>query len=180
MPGEPLAPQAILATEFGVAMMTIRKALKRLEVEGLIHARQGLGTFVRKRSMPTVLIVDNDLRMNNVLSAHARNAGYRFLTATNPDEGLAMLESDPDIVLIFSGVRVATKEAGIHFIMAVHRRWPNIPLIALTEDHDDLAELHGKPEFPMLILPKPAWTHQIERAFQLTMRLENRTNGCKV
>ena len=45
-PGERLAAQHALAQEYGVTVMTLRQALADLEVEGLVHAVKGKGTFV--------------------------------------------------------------------------------------------------------------------------------------
>ena len=45
-PGERLTAQHALAQEYGVTVMTLRQALADLEVEGLVHAVKGKGTFV--------------------------------------------------------------------------------------------------------------------------------------
>jgi DNA-binding transcriptional regulator YhcF (GntR family) len=175
-PGEQLPPQAKLAEEFGVALMTIRQVLNHLQDEGLIYARHGLGTFIKERSIPAILIVDDDAQIHKVLSIHVRNAGYRSITALGPQEGLEALKNDMDIVLVFSDVRMPAKEDGIEFIKLVHRRWPETPLVALTGHVDDLAELHNMPEFPLLVLPKPAMADQIQRALHLAVRLAERTS----
>lgn len=46
-PGEKLPPEAVLSQEFGVSRPVLRAALERLREEGLIHSRQGAGSFVR-------------------------------------------------------------------------------------------------------------------------------------
>lgn len=45
---EPLPEQLALAAEFNTSRMTIQQAMRQLIVEGIIYARQGQGTFVRK------------------------------------------------------------------------------------------------------------------------------------
>ena len=45
---EPLPDQLALAAEFKTSRMTIQQAMRQLIVEGMIYARQGQGTFVRK------------------------------------------------------------------------------------------------------------------------------------
>jgi len=45
-PGERLPSMEQLARQYGVALVTIRSALRLLEQEGLLAARQGSGTFV--------------------------------------------------------------------------------------------------------------------------------------
>lgn len=45
-PGAALGPQRALSRRFGVTLMTLRQGLARLEQDGLIRRRHGLGTFV--------------------------------------------------------------------------------------------------------------------------------------
>ncbi len=45
-PGEQLLSEPKLAKEFGVARATLREAMRTFETQGLIHRRQGVGTFV--------------------------------------------------------------------------------------------------------------------------------------
>jgi GntR family transcriptional regulator len=45
-PGERLPPERELSRMFGVNRMTLRRALMRLELQGLLNRRQGAGTYV--------------------------------------------------------------------------------------------------------------------------------------
>jgi len=76
-PGQRLDNQRRLAAEFGVTLMTLRQALERLERDGLITRRHGLGTFVASP------IVDYDiLRLRTFagdLSAKGERVATRFL-----------------------------------------------------------------------------------------------------
>jgi GntR family transcriptional regulator len=45
-PGQRLPSGRDLATQYGVALMTIQKALATLRSEGLLHSYRGRGTFV--------------------------------------------------------------------------------------------------------------------------------------
>lgn len=51
-PGELMPSEPSLATEFGVARMTVRAAINRLEAEGLIDRIPGRGTFARRGPTP--------------------------------------------------------------------------------------------------------------------------------
>lgn len=46
-PGDRLPGENPLATQYGVAMMTARRALNALKAEGVVEARKGAGVFVR-------------------------------------------------------------------------------------------------------------------------------------
>ncbi len=50
--GDALPSEPALAAEFGVARMTVRAALNRLEADGLISRIPGRGTFARQRPTP--------------------------------------------------------------------------------------------------------------------------------
>lgn len=168
--GAKLPPHTELAAQFGVAPLTVRQVLGRLEEEGLVSREQGRGTFVREHTTPAVLIVDDQEEIRALLRVHVENAGYRVITHGTPADALAALESDSGITLVFSDVRMPNKEDGVEFIRAVRRRWPELPLAVLTGFTDDLAELHGTPEWPILVLSKPVWAHQIQEAMRMALR----------
>jgi CheY-like chemotaxis protein len=154
-----------LARQFGVAAVTVRQVLARLEQEGLLTRQQGRGTFVRAQVAPTVLIVDDDPQMRALLRTYTTRAGHRVVEATGPAEALEILARDRAIALVLSDVRLPGPSDGAAFMRTVKRRWPEVPLAAITTSPDDLAELHGRPECPVLILSKPVWEHQVRDVF---------------
>ena len=170
VPGVRLPAHTDLATEFGVAPLTMRQVLGRLEDDGLVSRQQGRGTFVQAQTAPAVLILGDNPEMRALLRVHVTRAGYRAVTTSGPSDALAALESDPTIALIFSDVRVPTRQEGLDFIRTVRRRWPQIPLAAATGFPEDLAELLGTPECPILILAKPIWAQQVEETLDLVLR----------
>jgi CheY-like chemotaxis protein len=148
----------------------MRQVLAQLEVEGLVSREQGRGTFVRPQAPPAVLIVDDDAAVRTLLGEYVTRAGYRPLPVADTAAGLARLAADASIALVFSDVRVPDTATGIDFIRTVRRRQPTLPLVALTGYPDDLAELHGTPEWPVLVVAKPFWAHQIEEILRLVLR----------
>lgn len=164
--GAKLPPHTELAAEFGISPVTMRRALARLSAEGLVDGKPGRGTVVLERTAPAVLIVEDDLAGRALLHEHVTRAGRRALEAADPDEALALLERDPSIMLVLSDIRMPTPEPGIAFIRTVRRRWPDLPLIAVTAYPSDLAALHGSPEWPVLIIPKPFHARQIHEALR--------------
>src|SRR5579875_663214 len=141
--GSKLPSHTRLAEEFGVAPMTVRQVLVRLEEEGLIIIDHGRGTFVHHQQSPTVLIVDDHDLSRTILRSHVTHGGFRVVEAVSPEQGLAALEEDSSIALVLSDVRMPTPKEGVDFIRLVRRRWPTLPLAAVTGFPDDLAELHG-------------------------------------
>lgn len=51
-PGDRLPAEQALAQEIGAHRLTVRRALEELAREGVLHARQGVGTFVSRRPTP--------------------------------------------------------------------------------------------------------------------------------
>ncbi len=165
-----LPPHTELAVEYGVAPLTMRQVLARLEEEGFVTRKQGRGTFVRAHAPAAVLIVEEATAMRVLLEEHVTRAGYRPIPVVTLFEGLKCLSRDGSISLVFSDIRMTGTENGHTFIRTVRRRWPMLPVVALTEYPDDLAGLHGTPECPVLILTKPLWPHQIEETMRLALR----------
>lgn len=50
--GQPLAPERQLAQQFGVSVVTLRKALQLLANDGMLRRRQGSGNYVSARADP--------------------------------------------------------------------------------------------------------------------------------
>jgi len=76
-----------------------------------------------------------------------------------------LIASTPATGLRQARLRLPATSDGVSFIRTVKRRWPEVPLAAITASPDDLAELHGRPECPVLILTKAVWEHQVRDVF---------------
>jgi GntR family transcriptional regulator len=66
-PGDRLPAEQALAQELGTHRLTVRRALEELGREGVLHARQGVGTFVA--SQPTPLSVTLPLTRDSFASS---------------------------------------------------------------------------------------------------------------
>jgi DNA-binding transcriptional regulator YhcF (GntR family) len=168
-PGAQLPSHLKLAAEFGVAPMTIREVLRRLEDEGLVSRQHGRGTFVRDRRGPSILIVDDEQYMLELLADLVRAADCTPVLADGPASAIAQLESDATIGLVLADIRMPIAEAGTGLIREVRRRWPTLPIAAVTAYPDDLTALHGTPDWPVLVVTKPFKAHQIAEALALAL-----------
>src|SRR5690348_15933764 len=104
--GTKLPPHIELAATYGVAPLTMRQVLVRLEEEGLVSREQGRGTFVTPRAIAAVLIVEDDPAMAALLREDVTRAGYRSILVPTAPQALARLEEEPSIALVFSDVRL--------------------------------------------------------------------------
>lgn len=98
-PGARLPSEPALAAEHGVSRVTIRRALARLDDEGLIEKRAGSGTFVRPAApMVRAAIAD----MSNVFAhliemgrtTEARLMSFEYMTPPAPIRDALGLEAD--------------------------------------------------------------------------------------
>jgi len=58
-PGAGLPAERRLSEEFGVSLITIRRAMDELILDGLIERRQGVGSFVRERARSVVVAMSS-------------------------------------------------------------------------------------------------------------------------
>src|SRR5581483_2160990 len=164
----------VLAAQFGVAAATARQAETRLEDEGFIIRKTGLGTFVRDGGSRAVLIVDDEPSSREVMRRYVRLAGFRSIEATGAEEALAIVEREPNIALVLSDVRMPDRDRGLAFIRTVRRRWPQLAVAAVTGYPEGLSDLHSTAECPALVVLKPIRERQIEEALRLIPRTELR------
>lgn len=168
--GTKLPSHSELAAEYGVAPLTMRQVLARLEEEGLVQREQGRGTFVRRPELPGVMILQPEADdETTTLSTFVESSPVRPIVVASPDEALETLKADRGIALVVVDVNTPTAEAGLDFIRAVRRRWAETPLVAITERADDLAPLHGTPEWPILVVSKPFVPHQMRQAIDMAL-----------
>ncbi len=115
--GEAMPPERELADQFGVSRLTLRKALERLEAQGLVQRRQGSGTYVAPRleqPLSTLTGFSEDMRARG-LEPSARWLKRGLFTAS-PEEVLALSLSPGEKVARLERVRSAQGEP-----MAVER-----------------------------------------------------------
>jgi GntR family transcriptional regulator len=108
--GDRIAPEVVLATEYGVSRVTVRQALAELVKDDLLERKRGSGTYVRPQQQPIVW----DLKLT--LGAYA--ARIRALGIPNRAEVLeAGLISEPS-----DDLRVALELAEGSRVAYLYRR----------------------------------------------------------
>ena len=169
-PGDRLPSNLALAAQFGVAPLTVRHVLARLEDEGWVSRELGRGTFVREPGPPAVLVVDDEPAVRELLAGFVEQGGARAVPAAGPAAALAALGRAPRVALILSDVRMPAAADGVAFIRTARRRWPAVPLAAVTGFPADLDGLWATPEWPVHILTKPVRLAQIREVLRLLAR----------
>src|ERR1700721_1621128 len=78
----------------------------------------------------TLLIVDDEDAVRRALTRALRSEGYRMLTASSGEEGIALLEREP-IELVISDHKMGAL-SGLEFLKQVRERSPDTLRILLT------------------------------------------------
>ncbi len=79
----------------------------------------------------TVLVVDDDVDVQEVVGIALKGAGYGVLTANNGDEALEVLESQsPDLIIL--DVMMAQPDEGFYVAQKIKSSEKPVPIIMLT------------------------------------------------
>lgn len=82
--------------------------------------------------MKKVLIIDDDSRNVFALSAVLRSRGYKYVAATLPEEGLAILKNDHEIGIVLMDMMMPEMD-GYSLIPAIRQTiTEHLPVIAVT------------------------------------------------
>jgi two-component system response regulator AtoC len=78
----------------------------------------------------TVLLVEDEPKMRDVLSAALEGFGYHAIPASNGEAALALLDRE-DVDLVLTDLRMPVL-GGLDLLAAVKRRSPNLPVVLMT------------------------------------------------
>jgi CheY-like chemotaxis protein len=81
---------------------------------------------------PIVLIVEDELLLRIDAAEMIGKAGFDVVEAGNADEAIAILESRPDIHIVFTDIQMPGSMDGLKLARFVRDRWPPIKLVATS------------------------------------------------
>lgn len=125
-PGKRLLSEPKLAKEFGVARATLREAMRTFETHGLIHRRQGVGTFVVHPSK----VIQTGLEVLESIHTLAQRINLPVRMSTYEIECRTANEKECQILNMESGQHVMQ----VAWVMEAEDR-PVAYLIDLLPDH---------------------------------------------
>jgi CheY-like chemotaxis protein len=82
--------------------------------------------------LATVLIVEDEFLVRNVLQIELEEASYDVILADNADGAIAILEARADIHLVFTDIDMPGSMDGLKLAACVRDRWPPIHIIITT------------------------------------------------
>jgi two-component system response regulator AtoC len=83
-----------------------------------------------KLLIPNVLVVDDDSVIRHQLERLYAQSGYSVIGVTSAESALRRLE-DEDIDLVITDIKLPGMD-GVRLISDIHRRYPGLPVIAIT------------------------------------------------
>ena len=116
---------------------------------------------------PAVLVVEDEelVRLNSCETLEA--AGLKVLEAANAEEGVALLETHPEIRVLVTDVRMPGWMSGIDLARLVEKKWPEISILVTSAYYT--AEEGELPE-NMTLFPKPFSPDALAREVRLLMK----------
>ena len=100
----------------------------------------------------TVLIVDDEAILRLELKSRLAEMGLTALVAHDADHAISLMETHPEITVLFTDIRMAGSMDGIRLAHQAYRRWPPIRIIVTSGlTGIDVATLPDESVF----LPKP-------------------------
>ena len=82
--------------------------------------------------MATVLVVEDEPLIRDLIAEQLMDAGYAVVEAGNAERAIAILEARLDIQLVFTDIDMPGTMNGIKLAAAVRDRWPPVHIIVTT------------------------------------------------
>jgi CheY-like chemotaxis protein len=89
-----------------------------------------MGLAVSKR--PVVLIVEDELLLRMDAADMIAGAGFEVVEAGNADQAIEILETRPDITVVFTDIQMPGSMDGLKLARAIRGRWPPIKIVATS------------------------------------------------
>jgi CheY-like chemotaxis protein len=82
--------------------------------------------------MPTVLVVEDDAQIREIVKDELEDAGYTVVIASHADAAIVILEACHDIHLVFTDIDMPGSMDGLKLAACVRDRWPPVHIIITT------------------------------------------------
>ena len=80
----------------------------------------------------TVLVVEDEPLLLMLAADIVEDAGFEVVTATNADAAIKVLQSRPDIHIVFTDIDMPGSMNGLKLAAAIRDRWPPIEIIVTS------------------------------------------------
>lgn len=108
----------------------------------------------------TVMVVEDDLEVLNVIILVLESAGLDVLSASNGEKALQMLGS-VDVDLVISDLMLGQGMSGVEVAEALSNRWPTMPFLLISGNADHLLSISELEQHAGNLLRKPFRNQQL-------------------
>jgi len=116
---------------------------------------------------PTVLVVEDDIPVRNLITTTLKTHDYRYLTAGSCDEAIMLASSyNPDVVFLDLGL---PDSDGIEVIKRI-RSWSNMPIIVISARSEDSDKIEALDAGADDYLTKPFSVEELLARLRVTVR----------
>ena len=95
----------------------------------------------------TVLVVEDEVLVRIDVTLALEEEGFKVFEASNADEAIDVLDTHPEIHLMFTDIDMPGSMDGLKLAAAVRDRWPPVKII-ITSGHrhlsDDMLPVEGR------------------------------------
>jgi CheY-like chemotaxis protein len=88
----------------------------------------------------TILVVENEAIVRSEVADRLSRQGLVVLTASDADEAIALLDTHPEIEVLFTDIRMPGSMDGIRLAHHVRHRWPPVKIIVASGRIETLLE----------------------------------------
>lgn len=113
----------------------------------------------------TVLVVEDEALLLFSIADDLRDEGFKVLEASSADAAIRLLETHPEIAVVFTDIDMPGSMDGLRLSAAVSERWPPVKIVVTSGKNRPAAEALPKNG---VFVPKP-YTHKNVAAIILGM-----------
>ncbi|HEV7283761.1 MAG TPA: response regulator, partial [Kaistia sp.] len=81
---------------------------------------------------PVILVVEDEGLVRMAAADDLVEAGFKVIEAANADQAIQMLETHPEITILFTDIDMPGSMDGIRLAHAVRERWPPVKLVLVS------------------------------------------------
>jgi CheY-like chemotaxis protein len=99
-----------------------------------------------------ILVVEDEPLLLMMAVDVVEDAGFEAIEASNADQAIALLESNPDIIILWTDIDMPGSMDGLRLAVVVRDRWPPIEILIVSGKQRPATE--DLPE-RVVFIPKP-------------------------
>jgi GntR family histidine utilization transcriptional repressor len=110
-PGELMPSEAELVAQFGISRMTVNRALRELQSEGLVDRVQGVGTFAAQLGRVSSTLTIRDIHEEIEARGHRHHAEVQLCREERATSGLGLQLGLPEGARVFHSLLVQDRKS---------------------------------------------------------------------